>query len=900
MQQHSHLLQGKLQRALTAVQESVQYSAWASRRLLQLGLLAGLGMSAMQLQAAVLPYGEQVVAGQASFDRSVADQLTIRQTGSKLITNWDSFNISEKGRVQFIQPDTGSMALNRVTSASPTQIFGQLTANGQLVLVNPNGIVFGQGAQVNTAALTATSMSITDANFNAGNLVFNRAGATGSVENQGNLTATQGNIALLATTVKNSGTLSANAGNIVFANANQFKLGSNIADVKIASSIAGVIQQQGKLTAHTIGKMGGKILLLGDTGQAASSASVTGQFDSGAGINITASTINVGSLSVNNNLSFKANKTNINDVLDINGNDSQLAFVGNPYNAYLFGTHGRINLNGANNGFSVNGAVYTIIRNVQQLQAMEDNLNGKYVLGNDISASETTNWKTGTGTRQRGFVPVGTWQDPFTGTLDGLGHAVKNLTIWRPYDDYVGLFGMATSLNQGRFTISNIGLLGGTISGANYVGALAGSVSMVMMTNDYSSADIYGQSYVGGLIGDMDKSNLVGSYSKGDIFANGQRVVSIGGLVGSLASSGVRNSYATGNVTLTGGQDSAGGAGGLVGTFGEGGVSSSYATGNVDASAAKNSQGIGGLIGGGAWGGASNSYATGDVSGGQYVGGLIGGLGILGSLSNVYATGKVTAKQYAGGLIGYHDGTSPESFVWVKNALWDVQRSGQANAVGFMNAQFSPFQNVQGLTSRQMRNLSSYASWGSSIDAQGGTSSTWRIYNGYSLPLLRDFLTPVTATVADSSKVYDGTVYADSSYSLSSPVRLYGKVQFISDSANVGQHSLNIKGLYSTQYGYDLIVDAGTVSIQPQQLSISTVAEQKVYDGRVSALNKPIVEGLVQGDRISSLFQQYADASVGDNKTLLIKPGYVIQDGNEGHNYIVIEQGSNDGSITAH
>ena len=87
-------------------------------------------------------------------------KLTINQTSANAILNWQSFNISADGTVQFVQPTVNSVALNEIFDASPTQIFGALSANGRVFLINQNGIVFGQGAQVNVGGLIASTLNI--------------------------------------------------------------------------------------------------------------------------------------------------------------------------------------------------------------------------------------------------------------------------------------------------------------------------------------------------------------------------------------------------------------------------------------------------------------------------------------------------------------------------------------------------------------------------------------------------------------------------------------------------------------------------------------------------------------------------------------------------------------------
>ena len=101
-----------------------------------------------------------VTSGQASATQS-GNTLTVNQTSSQAILNWASFNISSDGKVVFQQPGATSIALNKIFQQSPSSIFGQLSANGQIYLINPNGIVFGATASVNTAALVASTLGLT-------------------------------------------------------------------------------------------------------------------------------------------------------------------------------------------------------------------------------------------------------------------------------------------------------------------------------------------------------------------------------------------------------------------------------------------------------------------------------------------------------------------------------------------------------------------------------------------------------------------------------------------------------------------------------------------------------------------------------------------------------------------
>src|SRR5579883_470345 len=103
-----------------------------------------------------------VGAGAASVAQA-GSKLTVNQTTANAILNWQSFNISADGTVQFVQPSASAVALNEIYDSSPTQIFGALDANGRVFLINQNGIIFGAGAQVNVGGLIASTLNVTPA-----------------------------------------------------------------------------------------------------------------------------------------------------------------------------------------------------------------------------------------------------------------------------------------------------------------------------------------------------------------------------------------------------------------------------------------------------------------------------------------------------------------------------------------------------------------------------------------------------------------------------------------------------------------------------------------------------------------------------------------------------------------
>ncbi len=173
--------------------------------------------SAAAQGATVLPTGGAVVSGSgtATIGKSGTTE-TITQTTSKAIINWSTFSIGSGDSVVFAQPGTSSITLNRVNgSGGPSQINGNLTANGQVWLVNPNSVIFGAGASVNVGALIATTADMTDTDFESGNYQFSipSSNLAAVVENNGTIKAANGgSVVLAAASVTNNGLVEADFG----------------------------------------------------------------------------------------------------------------------------------------------------------------------------------------------------------------------------------------------------------------------------------------------------------------------------------------------------------------------------------------------------------------------------------------------------------------------------------------------------------------------------------------------------------------------------------------------------------------------------------------------------------------------------------------------------------------
>lgn len=463
---------------------------------------------------------------------------------------------------------TGANAINVSKPGSAINISG----SGSLI-ANATGQINLGAVQINKTG-NATS-----------NITLN---ATDSIISSGSfkIEATEGklNTTLLADSDAN------NVGGIAFTGASTIDTNGGDIDIKgygIDVSSSSIVSGDVKMTTAgasinlgAISAISGNI----DTGTASGDIFVNGAITSNS----------------NEKITLKAgNKIFVNKTIE-NTNSSDGGIFFDAANGVTFGADGKV-----------------IIHNINQLQWMNQAVRGKYELGSDIDASVTSSWNSG-----KGWNPIGQTSN-FAGKFDGLGHTISNLTIDRPDEDNVGLFGYIGSWNT--HFIENVILKDVDIKGQNNVGALVGSGNDIHIENASSSGKVVGNNNVGGLVGKM--TNADETLLKSNSSASVSGVNNVGGLVGNLNNSAVRESYATGKVTGTG-------------------------------------ENIGGLVGYSKWGTGTyigNSYATGTVSGVDNVGGLVG-YNEWSIIENSYASGTVTGTTKVGGLVGYDDGDTTNSF----------------------------------------------------------------------------------------------------------------------------------------------------------------------------------------------------------------------------------------------
>ena len=162
------------------------------------------------------PVGPQVVNGQASF---VNQGNTLSVTNSPgAIINWQSFSINQGEVTRFIQQNSASAVLNRITGQDPSQILGAVQSNGRVFLINPTGILFGQGAQIDVNGLVASTLNLSNEDFLAGRMNFNAGASAGDLKNQGSITTPSGGrVYLIAPNVENSGIITSPQGEVLLA-----------------------------------------------------------------------------------------------------------------------------------------------------------------------------------------------------------------------------------------------------------------------------------------------------------------------------------------------------------------------------------------------------------------------------------------------------------------------------------------------------------------------------------------------------------------------------------------------------------------------------------------------------------------------------------------------------------
>lgn len=240
------------------------------------------------------PQGGVVHGGAATITGQGTNVVDVQQTSQNAVLSWESFNIQPGETTNFQQPNAGAVAVNRILDGQASQILGALNANGRVYLINPNGVLFGQGATVNVHSLTAaTSVDAGELIAFAGGFDASANSAPGArIENQGTLrSGTGGSIYLVAPEVENGetgiivspeGEITLAAGATVFltdrpdglglaieytapTQGQAVNLGELVADGGLMRMRGDLVRQQGVVEANAVREVGGRIELYADS-----------------------------------------------------------------------------------------------------------------------------------------------------------------------------------------------------------------------------------------------------------------------------------------------------------------------------------------------------------------------------------------------------------------------------------------------------------------------------------------------------------------------------------------------------------------------------------------------------------------------------------------------------------
>ncbi|HSI46691.1 MAG TPA: YDG domain-containing protein [Ideonella sp.] len=682
-------------------------------------LLAAAALSGAALAG---PTGGAVSSGSGTISQS-GNTTTITQGSQNMAINWASFNVGSGESVKFVQPGASSIALNRVLGTDASSINGSLTANGQVWILNPNGVLFGNGASVNVGGLVASTLSLSDSDFAAGKASFSGNGSQGSVVNQGSLTG--GYVALLGKQVSNSGTISTPNGTAALAAGDKVTLdfsGSQLLSVTVDEGTLNalaenkgliradngsvllsataknalmdtVVNNEGVIEARGIAASGGKIILLGgfDGGTVkaggtldASSVNHDGGFieTSGAHVQV-ADGAQISTLS-------QTGKTGtwLVDPTDFTIAAGSGAQTSSGIGASTLATNlasnnvtlTTDNSTGTDSGdINVNAAVSWSANTTLTLNAYNNvNLNAA-ITATGAAAGLALNY----GGDYNVNAPVTLSGTNATLSLNGNAYTlIHSMAELQSADDH-GLLALAQDLDASGTVYGDavIGTFFGTLAGLGHTvhqfnvagaGSLAGLIGQIR-----SSAVVRDLSLVGGSVqASGPGAGALAGLSDGTIL-NVHAAVDVhggddsGGLVG-YNTGRITRSDATG--TVTGANDT----GGLIGRN-DGNLDQVWASGNVTGASY-----VGGLVGLQTEAVTlNNAHASGDVSGNFNVGGLVGLAYNSSVFSNVYATGDVTGLTGSvGGLVGHNDA----SFIINAFATGKVKSAGGEGVGGLIGS----------------------------------------------------------------------------------------------------------------------------------------------------------------------------------------------------------------------
>ncbi|MGJ7505282.1 MULTISPECIES: GLUG motif-containing protein [unclassified Variovorax] len=661
----------------------------------------GLALSAAGVCVRAAPTGGAVAVGSGSISQN-GGGTTITQTSQNLAINWASFGIAAGERVAFVQAGAGAIALNRVLGSEVSRIDGSLTANGQVWILNPNGVLFGAGAQVSVGGLVASTLGLSDADFMAGSRSFSAGGNQGSVINQGSLTG--GYVALLGKQVSNEGTVITANGTTALAAGDKVTLsfsGNQLLSVLVdGGTLNALAQNKGLIRADN-----GSVILTATAKDALLGTVVNNEgVIEAKGIDASSGTIkllggmNGGTVRVGGTLDASASGSRKGGFVETSGAHVKVA------DSARIDTRSQ---GGQTGTWLIDPSDFTIA-------ASGGDITGQ-TLGNQLASTDVSIASSAGGTAGAGDIHVNdavSWSSDSRLTLNAVNNININAAITATgnsaglvlnHGDYANTGSVAAgtdynvkapitlsgahaslAINGTDYTlirdVAGLQAMSGDLNG-HY--ALAGNIDAsatagwnsgegFIPVGDYSipfRGSLHGLGHtVAGLTLDSSLTYvaLFGSTSgstlrdfgliDGSVRATKDDLAYVANLVGAAINTTIDNVFATSDVA-TNTRNAY--VGGLVAELDGGSLRNSYATGNVSGTGTNSY--VGGLAGVVYLNSTvSSAYATGDVNGtgyGTQAGGLIG-YAYASTVGDVHATGRVTGNSISGGLVGSSDGTT--------------------------------------------------------------------------------------------------------------------------------------------------------------------------------------------------------------------------------------------------
>ena len=742
-------------------------------------LVASLSLCSAIAQAN--PSGGVVTAGSGSIAQT-ANTTTIQQSSQNLSLNWNSFNIAANQIVNFVQPSAAAIAVNRIFDTSATQILGQLNANGQVYLINPNGIVFGQGSQVNVGGLVASTLDVNDASLNSASKTFSGTG-TGSIINKGNLVAANGGyIALIANQVSNQGIISAQLGSVALAGGSDITLtfaDNSLVQVQVNQStlnnlaenkqlvvadggqvfmsagaknslLASVVNNTGIIEAQTVSSHAGVITLLG--GMEAGTVNVAGTLDAsapnggnGGAIETSAATVKVADNTIVTTKAASGNTgTWLIDPTNFTIASGSGALTGSSIGATtlqnaLTNTDMSIttSANGSDLGDINVNAAFAWGSHLLTLNAL-NNININATMTATGTASLALNYGLGapasgntsqiiTGAGASVILPASTTNfTTIQGSTDGLasGGVQKTYTV-------IDTLGTDADATIAPSTPSLQGMAASANLSTNY--ALGSNIEACLTGGTCSSGTTPWNSGAGFTPIGNGILNYIGTFNGlGHVISNltiNSNLSDYIGLFGYIENTAQLSNIGLSGLSVTNSGSRGYCIGGLVGYNFGGTINNSYSTGSVGSVTGHYT--AGGLVGLSNLGTINNSYSTASVAGDHAAGGLVARL-LSGTINNSYSTGSVIGHDYAGGLVGWffnstiNNSYSTGSVTGTHYLGGLVGMSYLGTVTGsFWDTQISGQATSAGGTGMTTANMTALANFTSRTTANGNANPAW-------------------------------------------------------------------------------------------------------------------------------------------------------------------------------